>query len=256
MSEQEIIDRQHARSSNEEEREIRVEDASKLIHDIIGRNAEFFADSNNRLEFVKGQTAESFFTISQYINAKLRGEKPHELRRREDEKLGGSLPGMHTPNYTDKPLAFSRGFDAIQEYLSLTTDSTEKQIEGIAMATEALIIWVHPFYDGNGRTSRFMAKLIEEGATDIDTLVQETTQSRFRKATYYSKYLTKEDRLADANNEDIIFEDDDERDEMRKTAENLPPDTEGMYLSIKRLLGSDEVRERSAKNRPGFAKAA
>lgn len=246
---------QKPESSKEQEAVERLDKVNQLVRDVIGRHAEFFADPENRLEFVKSHSAKDFYMISQYVNAKLRGERPHELRLLKGERAGGSLPMMHTPKSSDKPKAFSRGYAAIQEYLATTTDSIEKQIEGVAMATEALIIWVHPFVDGNGRTSRFMAKLIEDGATDIDALAQETAFREERNTIYKSRYMTKESMLADANNEDLMLEDD-ERDEMRQRAEKLPSDPVGMYLSIKRLLDNDDVRSESAKYRPDFEKAA
>lgn len=229
----------------EVEHQERTDNARQLIHDIVGRHAEYFADPANRLDFIKGQTAKSFFNLSRYINAKLRGEKPHQLRfHRPEERLGGQLPVMHTPSSVDKRRSFASGFTAIQEYLNTTEDSVEKQVEGVAMATEALIIWVHPFVDGNGRTSRFMAKLIEGGGVDTDPLVEETASSASRRTYYKVRYATKEGRLEDANNDDLIL-DDDEREQMRTDAEQLPSDIEGMYISIKRLLENDDVRAKS-----------
>ncbi len=237
------------RKPNEEQRQKRVEDAEQLVHDIIGRNAEYFADPENRLEFIKNQSAKDFFYMSQYINAKLRGEKPHELRHfRPEERRGGDLPLTHTPSSKDKRQAFANGFAAVQEYLSSTDDSVEKQIQGAAMATEALIIWVHPFIDGNGRTSRFMSKLIEDGATDIDELVEHTAVSPIRRTYDKIKYVTKESLLIDANDNDLLLEDE-EREEMRATAERLPSDVKGMYLSIKRLLENDDVRAQANSRR-------
>jgi hypothetical protein len=232
----------------EVEHKERTDAVTQLIHDIIGRHAEYFADPANRLDFVKTQTAKSFFLMARYINAKLRGEKPHQLRFRAEERQGGQLPMAHTPSAADKHKSFASGFSAIQEYLNTTEDSVEKQIEGVAMATEALIIWVHPFIDGNGRTSRFMAKLIEEGGADTDSLVEETASSANRPTYYKVRYATKEGRLEDANNEDLIL-DDDEREQMRTTAEQLPTDVKGMHLSIKHLLENEDVRSGSIVHR-------
>ena len=249
-----IVEANKPHLTEEQEQEIRTADTQQLIHDIVGKHVEYFADPANRLDFIKNQSAKDFFMLSQYINAKLRGQKPYELRRQKQEWKGGALPLMHTPASKDKTPAFKRGFDAIQEYIATTDDSVDRQIEGVAMATEALIIWVHPFIDGNGRTSRFLAKLIEDGADDMDDLITETASGDTRSTGYRIKYPTKEWYLADANNEDIML-DDEERDELRKKAETLPTDVEGMYLSIKLLLEDDKIRDHSAKHRPGFIKA-
>lgn len=220
----------------------RVEDAKRLVFGIVGRHAEFFADPDNRIEFFKNQTADDVFRMAQYVNAKVRGEKLHELRKIPEEKLGSDLPSLHTPESADKQAAFGRGYDAIREYLDTTEDGTDKQIQSIAMASEALIIWVHPFSDGNGRTSRFIGKLIEEGATDMDSLVEETASFKARPMYYKQKIASRESQIETADNEELML-DDDERDEIRENAKNLPDDIEAMYLSVKGILEDATIRE-------------
>ena len=234
--------RQNVRSRDPQEIEIRTQGVNLLINNIIGRNQEFFAEPQNRLDFIKSQSAEDFLRFAQYINAKLRGEKPHQLRHDEDEK-GGFLMKLHTPSHKDKPAAFKNGYEELQDYLKTSSDSTEKKVAGAAMAVEALVIWVHPFNDGNGRTSRFMAKLIEDGATDLTELAQETAFKGLRRRYYkHDNCATQEGALGVADNEDIMLEDH-ERDELRERAKNLPSDVVSIGLSIKNLLESDEVRQ-------------
>lgn len=239
------IDRTRKSSNDETERFTRERDVQGLLHDLLGRHQEFFSDPENRLDFIQEQDAASFYHIAQHINAKLRGEKPHEVRGR-DEK-GAFLPMLHTPSQEDKPAAFRRGFDALQEYLQTSQDSLEKKLEGAAMATEALLIWVHPFNDGNGRTSRFLAKFIEQGGASPEELIAESASSRERRTLYDYKVITRESKIALADNEEIISLDDNERDELRKQAETSPNDVEGMYLSIKQLLENDYLREKAKR---------
>lgn len=110
------------------------------------------------------------------------------------------------------------------------------------MASEALIIWVHPFGDGNGRVSRFVGKFLEEGATDSDALVEETVSGSARSMTYgRQKLASRESELATANDSEIML-DEDEREAMRKEAAAQPNDIDAMYFSVKRLLEDDSVR--------------
>lgn len=248
------IDRQNMSSNNPEERATRERETHELLDGLLGRHQEFFADPKNRLEFLEGQDAAGFYRLAQHINARLRGLIPREVRRDDDEK-GAFLPMLHTPSHADKPDAFRRGFDAIHEYLRDSGDLPEAKLEKVAAAAEALVIWVHPFNDGNGRTSRFMGKFIEQGGTDSDALIAETISGYNRGTVYNFKLRTRESELSDANNEDLLL-DDDEREEMRAKAEMLPDDIEGMYLSIKRLLESDELQVRAKHRRDQQAAAA
>lgn len=154
---------------------------------------------------------------------------------------------LHTPSHDDKIPAFRKGYQAIQEYIASSSDPVDKKITNVAMATEALVIWTHPFNDGNGRTSRFLGKLIEEGATDVDSLVAETAAGKERGRMYDRVLATKEGTLEAADNENIML-DDDERDEMRLRAEGLPNDIDAMYLNVQRLLQDESVQQHALRH--------
>jgi prophage maintenance system killer protein len=228
-------------ASTDAEQEKRREDASQLIEGIIGHHKEFFAEPANRLEFFKTQTADDFLRIAKYVNAKLRGEKPHQLRHDKNE-VGSFLEMMHTPSIEDKPEAFKNGYRAIQDYLAESDDPIEKKIEGIAAASEALVLWVHPFNDGNHRTAWFLGKFIEEGGTDIEGLVKETTSGAERGRVYYDKIPTKETILEYLATEDVGLSDG-VKASLLKRAENMPSDVEAMYQNIKLILENDTVRQ-------------
>lgn len=245
-------DRQHKTSTDPQELELREDETRGLIHDIVGRHTEFFADPENRIDFLVHQEPGDFLKIAQYVNAKLRGEKPHQLRNDENEG-NGVLPAMHTPHKTVKPEAFQRGFAEVQRYLEESDDDTEKKIQGAAMAVEALTIWVHPFNDGNGRTSRFLAKMIESGATNIDDLIDQTSSKQNRESLYKERYASRESLVATANDDDIML-DDEERDEIREKAEKTSSDVHAIPLSIRRLLNDEDVRMRALSHRKDLKK--
>ncbi len=123
-----LENRHRLTGSNEEERILREGDTRQLVHDIVGNHEEFFANPSNRLDFIQSHDADSFYKIAQYVNARLRSEKFHELRYREGEK-GGFLPGLHVPSNDDKPEAFKSGYKAIQEYINSSSDVTEKKLK-------------------------------------------------------------------------------------------------------------------------------
>ncbi|HMR72629.1 MAG TPA: Fic family protein [Candidatus Saccharibacteria bacterium] len=236
-----VIDRKTVSgASSQHERELRRRDTERLIHDLIGRNLEFFAEPENRLEFLQGTSAASFYRIAQHVNAKLRSEKPWKLK---DEK-GSLLPAVHTPSNDSKPEALRRGYDALQDYLRESSDTVDKKIADAALGVEALVILVHPFGDGNGRTSRFLSKFIEEGGADMKGLIETTASNTANPHNFKGVPVeTREYCLARLNNPDDLM-DDDERDELIAQADTMPDDVEGMYRSIKRLLESDELKDR------------
>ncbi|MBP7760517.1 MAG: Fic family protein [Candidatus Saccharimonadales bacterium] len=234
------LDRQRSSGSfNKEEREYRRGDAAKFIDAIIGRHAEYFSDAENRLEFVRDQDPHEFLRLARFANANLRGERWGKLRYTNER--GSFLKNLHTPAFEDKVDAFCSGFRAIQEYIQQSDDPQERKLRATGMAIEALIIWTHPFNDGNGRTSRFMASLIESGVGNTDTLLAETISNVSRQAEYPRKRTTKEAMLhwaAIIKLPDIDFDDDTDTEVARleALAETLPNDVDGMYNDIKYLL--------------------
>lgn len=233
-------ERQSKTSNDQEELRLRREDVGKLLDSLVGRYAEYFNDPGVRIDFIKDQGAGGLLKIARHINARLRGEIPRVVRNDPNE-TGVYLQGIHTPDASVKPAAFMRGFDAIQEYLAETDDSAQEQARKVSLAVEALVIWVHPFNDGNGRTSRFLAEFIEKGATDKDRLVSATSDRKSRSFKHLRGILeTRESLLAGLNHEDV-FIDDDVREAMRLRADSSPDDVEGMYLSIKRLIDNQSL---------------
>jgi hypothetical protein len=98
------------------------------------------------------------------------------------------LPLLATPPPPEKPEALRAGWAAIQTYLAESEDSPEQKAKAAGMAVEALLIWVHPFDDGNGRTSRFFGKFIEDGTVDIEELIV-STADRLRRMREYDDFL-------------------------------------------------------------------
>lgn len=226
--------------SAEKEIPARIENASQLIDDFeLRQDAEFFSDAHNRVEFLKSLDFDDFHGIAQHVNARVRDFEPRDGKNRNDK--GGYLPMLGTPKAEDKPEAFRKGFDVISKYLHESEDTPEEKLRGASMAAEALVIWVHPFNDGNGRTSRFIGKFIRDGTTDTERLIAETADSLERLTDYNSTFRIDPHTL-DPENEDLLI-DDDEREEIRQ-AQAAMPVAEGIAKSIDRILHNTEVQDR------------
>jgi hypothetical protein len=236
-----LENRQDLSGDDEQEKIQREADTRQLVNDIVGRSGEFFALPENRLEFMQSQDADGFYRMAQHVNARLRGERPSMLRRDANEK-GAFLMALHTPSHEDKISAFIKSYQLIQDYIANAPVPTDKKITNVAMAVEALVIWVHPFGDGNGRTGRFLGKLIEEGATDVDGLVEETALRSKRNRVYKPTFLTKEGIQERMNNKDLFDEYDPE------LIEKLPNDIDGMYFNIRHLLKDEATQQRTVRH--------
>ena len=240
-------DRTSKSSNNPEERALREESSRQLVHDLLGDSGELFDDPQTRLNFVGDQTPDQFYEIAEHINRSMRGMTSAEMRNHAQDK-GGFLQQLHTPAHEHKRDAFYKGSEAIRKYIAHSEDTIDTKLEGVSMATEALIIWVHPFDDGNGRTSRFLGEFIEHGAHDIDALVATTVDKNHRLRFYEDIIASRQSRLSDADNTELML-DDDEREALREEAHSLPDDPEAVTLSIKRLLEDSAIREKSNQYR-------
>lgn len=224
-----------AELGTEEQNALRSRDVHGLIDGVIGRYSEFFAEPANRLEFINHQSAEEFLMLVRFVNSKVRGERFYQMQQNPEETTGGSLPALHTPNSEDKLAAFEAGFSAIKEYINENDDTSEEKVKAVALATEALIIWVHPFNDGNGRTSRFIGNLIEDGGSDPEELARQTVSSGARGTIYQVKYKSKEQALEEISDYDLLISDQ-EREEQMQNLDKLPNDIEATYWSVRNLL--------------------
>jgi hypothetical protein len=190
---------------------------------------EYFLDKNNSFRWVIAANAGS--------RGKDLGELWSDLRSGKEGH--GMLPALHTPAARDKLACFNSGVEAIQEYVNSSRESTEEKLDAIAMAYEALIIWTHIFNDGNGRTSRFIGKLIEDGLGDVDGLVVETISGDNRQTVYSPTVETRGGVLEDLNNSELWVSNE---DELRANLDSFPNDIEGMKLNIKAILEDKELR--------------
>ena len=234
--------RQYKTAGNNKERELRNDSARQLIHELIGDHREEFSNPQTRLDFFESLTNDEMYAIASHINLRMRGMDSSEIRNHSRE-AGARLPLLYTPPTKDKTRAFERGFDAIREYIHDSDDPTGKKLEGVSLGLEGLIVRVHPFNDGNGRTSRFLAEFCEHGCDDIEHLITSSSSNSYRDRIFSFGYMSKENALAQANNTEIMLEEED-REKLRKKAQTLPNNAEAMHHTIKAYLENDDVRKK------------
>lgn len=215
----------------------RTKNVDSLIDDFnLLKDANYFADPEHRLELIKGLSTEEFIDLAYHVNARMRNQDPRDRENRLD--VGASLPLLGTPEPSEKANAFQAGYDVIREYLLNSNDTVGHKLSGVGMAIEALVIWVHLFNDGNGRTARFLGKFIEDGTVLIDDLRAETTSQESRLRDYGNGLRVDEYNLV--KNQDILW-DEGELEEIKAKTEM--PVGLGIELSIKRLLYDDKYRQ-------------
>lgn len=232
---------------NETEIQNRTHAAEQLVQDFgLETDAEFFSDPSHRVEFLTSLDGAEFFDLAQHINARMRGFEPRD-RQTHGEK-GGVLPMLPTPTGDEKAQAFQEGFSAIKTYLETSDDSPEEKVKGAGMATEALVIWVHPFNDGNGRTSRFLGKFIEDGTTDTEALVASAASNDVRKRVYDETLRV--DKANVMGGDDVFMS-----DESAQALESTKmPVAEGIAKSITLLL-EDKSRQSYVEEKTAKAEA-
>lgn len=219
----------------------RQADAQLLIEDFISfRDIEQYSDPEKRLRFLKSISPEAFLDLARHVNARMRHMDP-SLQPNAHEG-GATLPLLGTPPPSEKKESFLTGAQTIRNYLSTSQDTTEEKLRGAGMAAEALIIWVHPFDDGNGRASRFIGKFIEDGTENVDELATETVDGGYRQRVYSGSIRIDEwNTVSHLIESDDLVLDEDEIEELKKTA---MPFSEGIAKSLQRLLEDKALQER------------
>lgn len=176
------------------------------------------------------------------INARLRGKDPKEAwgDLRAGKEGHGILPLDYTPAGGAKIDCISKGTEAIKNYIDGSKDDMPTKLDTVAMAWEMLIVRTHLFNDGNGRTSRFVAEFIRNGLDDKENLLKTATSTV--NPVYRRILESRESMLYDADNYDLAINEED-RETLRKQAEEAPSEVEVMEMHIKRILDDEEYRD-------------
>ncbi|MFH1089546.1 MAG: Fic family protein [Candidatus Uhrbacteria bacterium] len=127
-----------------------------------------FSDEQHKRQFVENLTAEGFLQFLNGINGILRGKKKTDWQM-DGETVAvvqmifgvGFSNELIPPAYEDKP-------ELLEKVLSTAKAMSRagKSFEDIALVISAAINAVHPFNDGNGRTSRIVYQLLTKGFSE------------------------------------------------------------------------------------------
>ncbi|MFH1252800.1 MAG: Fic family protein [Candidatus Uhrbacteria bacterium] len=147
---------------------LRVLKAIKNIDGFENQTAEQIFDPKNetgRRELVTRLSAEQYKSLITGINGTLRG------RRKKDWSMDGvgvTMAGVVVggenhifPRHEDKKEILDEAWEAAK-----TMNAASRSLEDIAMLLGSILVETHPFADGNGRTSRFVYRIVKDGANN------------------------------------------------------------------------------------------
>lgn len=138
---------------------------AKNIEPLHGQKFEaVFSDEEHKREFIKNLSAEEFLQLLNGINGILRDKKKEDWKMDgENVGVGGSVfTGLEyiSPRQEDKAELLEKLLISVKEM-----SESGKDLKDVALAISAAINAIHPFIDGNGRTSRFLYFILSENYT-------------------------------------------------------------------------------------------
>lgn len=95
----------------------------------------------------------------------------------------------------------SRIIEAMEKMLALTKDESLPALYS-AIASHYIFEYAHPFYDGNGRTGRYLLSLFLSEPLSVPTALSLSRTIAEHKDTYYRAFMTVEDKL---NHAELTF---------------------------------------------------
>jgi len=151
----------------------RDEQSEKLVRFMDKLHAdEIFANEESKREYLKNLTFDEFKNLLMATNSLLR-DIPVKQREIDGKEvfLNGPLEQIYPPEYDDKEPLLQELFANIQNM-----NQENRSLEDMAILTSITINAVHPFNDGNGRTSRLVYQLLAEDYNGNAGQKEELTQ--------------------------------------------------------------------------------
>jgi len=123
---------------------------------------EIFDTEEHKREFIDSLTVDDFIELLTGLNGILR-DKDKENWTLDGKLVGIPFEGFLSPFIEDKP-------ELLTEVLLATKrmNSEKKDLKDIAVLISSCIGAIHPYIDGNGRSSRFVYQILTENISEED----------------------------------------------------------------------------------------
>lgn len=125
---------------------------------------EALADPVTRRDYFEHMSGDDFIDFTQQVASLVRTGDSEQRQYFDGEKVG--LMGHEVPDQRHKEGLLRETWDTAKSFLSDRDISDEDALEYAALTVAGGILYVHPFADGNGRTSRFTSFIMARGEQD------------------------------------------------------------------------------------------
>lgn len=188
------------------EKMTRLLNTIKNIKGFEGRSIEeIFGNEDSRRSFLLKITPQDYNQLIIGINGVLRNRNRYEWKMDGQNVLMGDEDIF--PEFEDKEVLLTSSLTEAQKMVK-----EGRSIQDIATLLSAALVSVHPFEDGNGRTTKFIMTLISNGYTKSDeTFFKEILSSDFssdieRFSNYLFSILEVDIGTAKFNGRDFIYD--------------------------------------------------
>lgn len=138
-------------------------------------SVEAFADPVTRRDYLEQMTGDDFIDMTQQVASLVRTGDSNQLQHFDGDKV--ALMTHEVPDQREKETLLRETWQTAQTLLHDRRFSDEDALEYAALTVAGGVLYVHPFADGNGRTSRTLSYIISKGAESEDDLRKITAES-------------------------------------------------------------------------------
>lgn len=138
-------------------------------------SVEAFADPITRRDHLEQMTGDDFIDMTQRVASLVRTGDSNQLQHFDGDTV--ALMAHEVPDQREKEQLLRETWETAQTLLHDRRLSDEDALEHAALTVAGGVLYVHPFADGNGRTSRTLSYIIAKGAESEDDLRKMTEET-------------------------------------------------------------------------------